>query len=115
MSFVWLAARALTRNPATAKIPDGANVMQGDVYDGQFYEHLAVMAYALKRTANVLGTAHLTQARQKKWSKPSSVRSNRRENQVSGRLKLPSSVTDSFPPPAPGALFTYCDRYVLVI
>jgi uncharacterized protein YbjT (DUF2867 family) len=37
--------RAITRNPATAKVPDGANVMEGDVYDGQFYERLAVMAY----------------------------------------------------------------------
>jgi hypothetical protein len=36
--------------------------MQGDVYDGQFYERLAVMAYTSRRMANVLGTAHLTQA-----------------------------------------------------
>ena len=35
-------------------------------------------------------------ARQKKWSKRSSVRSNQRENQVSEQLKLPSSVTDSY-------------------
>ena len=37
--------RAITRNPATAKVPHGANVMQGDVYDGRFYERLAVMAH----------------------------------------------------------------------
>jgi putative NADH-flavin reductase len=54
--------RAITRNSATAKVPDGANVMQGDVYDGQFYERFAVMAYTSRRMANVLGTAHLTQA-----------------------------------------------------
>jgi putative NADH-flavin reductase len=57
--------RAITRNPATAKVPDGANAMEGDVYDGQSYERLAVMAYNLKRMANVLGTAHLTHALQK--------------------------------------------------
>ena len=38
--------RAITPNPAAAKVPDGANAMHGDVYDGQFCEHLAVMAYA---------------------------------------------------------------------
>jgi hypothetical protein len=39
--------------------------MEEDVYDGQSYERLAVMAYNLKRMANVLGTAHLTHALQK--------------------------------------------------
>jgi putative NADH-flavin reductase len=57
--------RAITRNPATAKVPDGANAMEDDVYDGQSYERLAVMAYKLKRMANVLGTVHLTHALQK--------------------------------------------------
>jgi hypothetical protein len=69
MSFGWLTpgldVRAITRNPATAKVPDGANAMGGDVYDGQSYERLAVMAYNFKRMANVLGTAHLTHALQK--------------------------------------------------
>ena len=37
--------RAITRNPATTRVPDGANVIQSDVYDRQFYERLAVMAY----------------------------------------------------------------------
>jgi hypothetical protein len=48
--------------PATAQVPDGANTMNDNVDDGQSYERLAVMAYNLKRMANVLGTAHLTHA-----------------------------------------------------
>ena len=72
MSFGWLGwlsqdfdVRAITRNPARAKVPDGANAIEGDVYDSQSYDRLAVMAYNLKRMANVLGTAHLTHALQK--------------------------------------------------
>jgi hypothetical protein len=50
MSFASLAARTLAEEPSHAirqrqKFPDGANVMQGDVYDGRFYERLAVMAH----------------------------------------------------------------------